>query len=289
MSNWGAVSLLNQADEEREQTGWVAQQWHDGALVLQLDERGGLSLDADGALRFGRPRGDYDPERHLLLGLRGDTPVFAEQAVIEGETSPLLFTGHLLSDSDRQIATVATALLAWHRVEQHCGRCGAATEPQRGGFSRYCHTCHCDHFPRHDPAVIVAVLDDDDRILLGHHVNWDEHRMSLLAGFVAVGESFEQAVHRELAEEADLELDALRYVGSQPWPFPRSLMVGFAAHSVTTHFRVDGREIVHAEWFTRDQVHTRLAEQTLKLPGGWSIAHRIIQDWLDGRLPDPRS
>ncbi|NLT31796.1 MAG: NAD(+) diphosphatase [Propionibacterium sp.] len=289
MSNWAFGSLLDRVDEQREQPEWVAGLWHDDARVLQVGERGTLPLTAEGALRLIPVSGAYDPQRHFLLGVRDGVPVFAEQAVLDEDAKPLIFLGHLLDDADREVAIVATALLAWHAAEQHCGRCGAVTESHRGGFSRYCTSCHCDHFPRHDPAVIVAVVDDDDRILLGHHVNWDEHRMSLLAGFVAVGESFEQAVHRELAEEADLTLDAVRYVGSQPWPFPRSLMVGFVAHSPTTHFRVDGREIIRAEWFTRDQVHARLAEETLKLPGGWSIAHRIIQDWLAGRLPDPRT
>ncbi|MGJ3509211.1 NAD(+) diphosphatase [Enemella sp. A6] len=288
MSNWGSGSLLERADEEREQPGWVEQQWHDDALLLQVGERGMLPI-TDDALRFQPVRGDYDPHRHFLLGIRDQVPIFAEEVAVDGAAEPLILIGKNLSEVDLEVATVATALLTWHRAEQHCGRCGASTEAQRGGFSRYCAACHSDHFPRHDPAVIVAVVDDDDRLLLGHHVDWDEYRMSLLAGFVAVGETFEDAVHRELAEEAKLTLDAMRYVGSQPWPFPRSLMVGFVAHAVTPDFQVDGREIIHAEWFSREEMNARLAEGTLKMPGSWSISNRIIEDWRAGRLPDPRS
>lgn len=290
MDNWLNASMLDRVDSRRENPEWVADQWsRDDARVLPVDDRGNFTVDeATGRLDLELPAADYDAQRHFLLGTVDEAPVFVEERQLRGEPMPLRLMGRRINDIDREIATVATALLAWHRSDRHCSRCGAACVIERGGFTRKCTGCGAEQFPRHDPAVIVAAIDDHDRIFLGHHRDWDEGRMSLLAGFVEVGESFEQAVHREVAEEASLRLDAVHYVGSQPWPFPRSLMVGFVAHASDPTFGVDEREITYAQWLSRSDVVGRVDAGTLKLPGGASIAHRIIEDWLAGRLPDPR-
>jgi NAD+ diphosphatase len=153
-----------------------------------------------------------------------------------------------------------------------------------GGFARHCKRCGRDHFPRTDPAVIVAVIDEADRILLGGQEAWG-NRVSVLAGFVESGESLEQAIHREVGEESDISLSELRYFGSQPWPFPRSLMVAFFARAAGTDIHVDINEIAHAEWYTRDQLSAKLEAGELGLPGKTSIAARMIQAWQDGEAP----
>jgi NAD+ diphosphatase len=153
-----------------------------------------------------------------------------------------------------------------------------------GGVARRCARCDLEHFPRTDPAVIVAVIDAEDRILLGSQPSWGP-RVSVLAGFVEVGESLEQAIHREIGEEVDVPVTDLCYFGSQPWPFPRSLMVGFFARAMSTRFSIDADEISYAEWFTRDQLEARLSSGELGLPGRASIAYRMIEAWRDGKAP----
>ena len=132
--------------------------------------------------------------------------------------------------------------------------------------------------------MIVAVVDAQDRILLGSQNGWG-NRVSVLAGFVEAGESLEQAIHREIAEEVDISLSEVAYVGSQPWPFPRSLMLGFAARASTSAICVDNEEIAAADWYTRDQLTAELDAGRLGLPGSTSIAARLIQAWRDGELP----
>lgn len=132
--------------------------------------------------------------------------------------------------------------------------------------------------------MIVAVLDADDRILLGRQASWDPGRMSVLAGFVEAGESLEQAVHREVLEESGLHLADVRYQASQPWPFPRSLMLGFAARALEPTLRLNQREIERAEWYSRDQLADALTDGIVQLPGAASIAHRLITAWRRGAL-----
>ena len=159
--------------------------------------------------------------------------------------------GHQLSDNERDIAAAASAVTQWHRLEPMCPQCGGGTKVINGGFARHCTVCQRDHFPRTDPAVIVAVVDKSDRLLLGGQETWG-NRVSVLAGFVEAGESLEQAIHREIGEEVDISLSAVTYFGSQPWPFPRSLMVGFFARAATTDICIDADEIAYADWFTRE-------------------------------------
>ena len=138
---------------------------------------------------------------------------------------------------------------------------------------------------RSDPAVIVAVTDADDRLLLGRQPVWAKGRVSVFAGFVEAGESLEQAVHREVFEEVGLRLGPPRYLGSQPWPFPRSMMLGFTARALDTALTLDAREIEAARWYTRGQLETALAHGELTLPMRTSIAHRMITAWRRGELP----
>lgn len=197
-----------------------------------------------------------------------------------------------LDDLEQGLATEAVALANWHAVHVFCPRCGAATEPAVSGWVRRCPVEDRELYPRTDPAVIMAVVDDADRILLGHAAHWPEGRFSTLAGFVEPGESLEQAVRREVAEEARLVVadgpGDVVYRGSQSWPFPASLMLGFHARVAGTGLppRVDEVELTDARWFTRDDLLAAVEAGEVLLPGHLSIARALIEEWYGGRLPD---
>ncbi|RRD51190.1 NAD(+) diphosphatase [Arachnia propionica] len=179
-----------------------------------------------------------------------------------------------------QLLFAGLALVQWHEEHPSCPRCGQATVPERLGASRRCHFCGTQVFPRTDPAVIVAVTDEDDRLLLTHAPSWPEARVSVQAGFVEAGESAEQAVHRELLEETGLHVSAVTYVASQPWPFPRSLMLGFTAVADAHDLALDRRELDWGAFHTREEVRRALERGELSLPGPMSLAHQLIQGWL---------
>ncbi|MDQ1483293.1 MAG: diphosphatase [Actinomycetota bacterium] len=281
------ASDLDRVDQHRASSEWVANLWRaEDAKLLKLDANSRFTTNVGGSkLRMTKPFVEFDSQRHRLLGLLNGSPIFAVEALTEGEVHDFREVGALLTDNERDVAATASALTQWHRAEPRCPACGERTLVINGGFARHCPTCGHDHFPRTDPAVIVAVLDAQDRILLGSQSTWPARRVSVLAGFVEVGESLEQAIHREIAEEVDVTLSSVHYFGSQPWPFPRSLMLGFAARASSTDICVDGQEIEFAAWFSRDEVHNQVASGELGLPGETSIAYRLIEAWLQDELP----
>lgn len=179
----------------------------------------------------------------------------------------------------------ALALGRWLLDAAYCPRCGGTTTLRSGGWARSCTVCGREHFPRTDPAVIVAVTDEPgERLLLGKNAMWAERNMySTFAGFVEAGESLESAILREIEEEAGVHLTGLRYRGSQAWPYPRSLMLGFHAVAADPErARADGEEIVDVRWFTRDDLVAAFAgDGDVRLPGRASIAHRLIRDWVE--------
>lgn len=182
-----------------------------------------------------------------------------------------------LEPDEREVAEAAVALAMWHATEPTCDRCHLPTTPTVGGGSRHCEQGH-ESFPRTDPAVIMAVVDAADRLLLAHQTSWGAGRCSVLAGFVEAGEAAETAVLREVAEEVGLRATEVRYLHSQPWPFPRSLMLGFTARAEGEP-KPDGVEIEWAHWFTREQITQQVGDGTLILPGPASIAGRMIDLW----------
>lgn len=230
--------------------------------------------------------GERTPE-HFYLGRIDGAPVFAIATTEDGglpEPSamwlhPFAAASHLDS-REQELMTVALAVVSWHRSMPFSPRDGELTAIAQGGWARV--DAHGgEHFPRTDPAVIV-LIEHEDRLLLGSNVLWEAGRFSLLAGFVEAGESAEQAVIREIHEEAGVLVDQVRYVASQPWPFPRSLMLGFRARLATgvdpNQLSRDAAEISELRWFTRDEL--REPAPGLLLPGQLSIARWLIDLWI---------
>lgn len=188
----------------------------------------------------------------------------------------------LLSDRDTGILTESLGILHWHDSHPHCPRCGAATDVTTGGWVRHCPVDGNQVFPRTDAAVIVLITDDLDRVLLGSNAMWEANRYSLLAGFVEPGESFESAVVREVFEESGIRVADPVYRGSQPWPFPASIMVGFTARLADGQHAgslvPDGTEILDLRWFSRAELAD--PDNGIMLPGPSSIARALIDDWL---------
>lgn len=285
MSDWQAESALDRVEEQRHDSEWVAGLWADPAAAV-LPVCDGRVPVVDGALVPSAAEGEYDRERHLLLGRLGERPWFAEAAddpAHETETLRAVMDG--LSRPELEVAFTAVGLVGWHTGAAFCSRCGAPTSVAAAGQARRCSGCGRESYPRTDTAVIVAILDAADRLLLGRQPSWAPGRHSVFAGFVEMGESLEQAVHREMAEEVGLLLNDLTYLGSQPWPFPRSLMVGFSARAAATDLTPAVGEIELARWFTTEGLRESIASGEVSLPPMTSIARRMIESWLAGNLP----
>nr|WP_238338199.1 NAD(+) diphosphatase [Pedococcus badiiscoriae] len=210
-----------------------------------------------------------------------------EEAGDEGEQwRTLRQIGADLSDRDATLFATALALANWHATHTHCPRCGATTTPDQGGWLRRCDAEGSEHYPRTDVAVIMSVIDDEDRILLARGAGWGTGRFSVLAGFLEPGESLAAAVAREVHEEVGLEVRDVEYLGDQPWPFPNSIMVGFTARATASDLRIQESEIAEARWFTKDEYREILATGQVSASTRLSIARRIIERWLGHDLAD---
>ena len=229
-----------------------------------------------------------DEHNLIFLGLFRDQPAFAVAISAEldppypelGEFQDLRFLGTVLPADEANMVAHARALVLWHQSQLFCGICGSSARPAAGGNSRRCvnDACGREVFPRVDPAIIVLV-SDGDRCLLGRQAAWPEGRYSTVAGFVEPGESLEDAVRREVFEETNVHVGAVRYHSSQPWPFPSSLMLGFMAEADADHpegIRLNDGELEDAQWFTRKELQSGYP----KLPFKISIARRLVDDWI---------
>lgn len=278
---------------KREQENLFHTLWEQGqALVLPMS-KGKVLLNSSNELKF-LPTSLVDRASALVyLGvhLESETPIVlanvSDEEAREFEPDSnnwhgLRRSGIGLSPSDAAIFTQALALANWHETHQHCPRCGGVTQATRAGWVRYCSNDDLELFPRTDPAVIVGVIDSEDRILLGSQGVWEENRYSILAGYVEPGESLEAAVVREMNEEAGIVVANPRYLGSQAWPFPFSLMLGYLADYVGGTVTPDGQEIVKLRWFSKAEL--RAEAKSLLLPGRLSIARAMIEHWLGEEL-----
>lgn len=271
--NWLKVSALDRAATARSADA-LAALWP-GARVWQVDAYGRF------AARQGRPSlleqpGDQQPDDIFLGMVAGRASFVRPQPQLTGETITWREIPLDLCDE----LGAAAALAQWHLSQPRCEICAGPTAPRHGGAQRNCLNCASQLFPRTDPCIIVAVTDPQDRLLLARQHHWSSGRVSVIAGFVEAGESAEQAVHRELAEEVGVRLAELSYVSSQPWPLPRSLMLGFAGRAVDESIVIDGHEIAEASYYTREAVRRALAEDRLVLPSQVSIAYSLITFWL---------
>ncbi|HJN91392.1 MAG TPA: NAD(+) diphosphatase [Dehalococcoidia bacterium] len=192
-----------------------------------------------------------------------------------------------VSITDAGMLAQAKAQIDWHARHGFCPKCGGKTSMHEGGLMRQCGQCEAQHFPRTDPVVIV-VVSDGDRCLLGRQKVWPLGMFSALAGFVDQGETIEEAVRREVMEEAGIALSEVSYHSSQPWPFPSSLMIGCLAKAATTEITIDEHELDDAQWFTREQARDSLVDPEshpeLRMPGEMAIAHQLVKAWV--ALPD---
>lgn len=194
----------------------------------------------------------------------------------------------LLGADEAAVLAHARGMLYWHRRHRYCGRCGSLTESREAGHVRVCLNPECGRkdFPRTDPAIICLV-SDGERCLLGRQARWPDKLYSTLAGFIEPGESAEDAVAREVAEESGIEVGAVHYHSSQPWPFPASLMLGYMAEARTLEVQRGDAELEHARWFTVEEMSRDLPQGALLLPPAVSIAHRLIEAWFDARSSTP--
>ncbi len=192
----------------------------------------------------------------------------------------------LLSGPDAAIFIQAQAVANWHQSHRFCPRCGSATELLWAGWMRRCTLDASEHFPRTDPAVIVAIVGADERILLANNFAWEPHRYSTVAGFVEAGESAEQAARREIFEEVGVHLHSTHYIGSQAWPFPRSLMLGFIAHTDDVDAVPDNTEVREARWFGRAELQAAVLSGEAIISQRLSIARELIERWYGGPIRD---
>ncbi len=233
-------------------------------------------LDKQGRLVWQAVTGEM-----LFLGLDGDAPRFSPLPATPPSGVAFGVLGQL-DERDAPLFACALSLANWHGRHGFCSVCGQATDIVRGGWSRRCPACGAEHFPRCDP-VVIMLAEHDGRLLLGRQPHYPPGRFSALAGFVEPGETIEAAVARELQEEAGIEIADVRYVASQPWPFPSSLMIGCRARALADALTIDFTELDDARWFTRAEVAAALAgaeNSTFLAPPRFAIARTLLDDWL---------
>jgi NAD+ diphosphatase len=281
---------------------------HPRAAVLGASADSVLIAEGSEPKLLRRPVGGHvNPHQPILLGMDDGQPLFAadlddpeaESQLAEtgaGRLVTLREAGMLLTQTEGGLAAYLVALLNWHRRHRFCANCGARTRVAEAGLSRRCPSCHSTHFPRTDPVVIMLVDDGAGNVLLGRRIGWSEGRFSILAGYVSPGETPEEAVTREVREESGVVAHSPRYIASQPWPFPASLMLGYEASALRTD-GADGPvpqegEMVEVRWFSLAEVREAAArpagawtgasrgDGTLRLPGEVSIARRLIDAWV---------
>jgi NAD+ diphosphatase len=286
-TNTFAGASIDRAAPRRSDDAWVTEQLRSPSARAIVVSREGPFLDSrsDPARPALMPLAELEEvDEPVLLGLDADGPLFAVAGdSLEGARTAMSLrdAGGRVSQADGGLLAYATAVIGWHRDHRFCARCGSPTTMTEAGHVRECPDCGAQHHPRTDPVVIMLV-HDRDRALLGRQARWPEGRYSTLAGFVEPGESLEEAVAREVAEESGVEVTDVRFRSSQPWPFPASLMVGFHARYTGGEPGVRDHELEDVRWFSRDEIAAAVNGQSdLHLPPPVAIARRLIDEWLE--------
>ncbi len=279
---------LDRAEHLREDAVALAAAWPSAAVLL-IDAEGQVHCagteDAPEFVRGGQCS-PGQPETASFLGL-DDTGSAWFALPAEGvDTLPSLCldlrsAGSRWPAREAAVFAQARGLLHWQSRNRFCGLCGGGLVLERAGFCARCSSCGSEHYPRTDPAIIVAV-SDGERLLLGRQASWPAGRWSVLAGFLEPGESLEQTVAREVMEEAGVRVRDCQYLASQPWPFPAALMLGFRASADPQPIAV-GAELEDARWFSAEELRALVAEGTMKLSPRLSISRWLIDDWMAAR------
>jgi len=318
--NFYSHSGFERAGLRRRDTAWIVERvtdpaslfvpvWRNQNLVIELDgaePRAAVLPSADIVEILGVSHERLASGEVVFLGVIEERAHFAldlspAEAPLEMLRSPALVASGIeaatvrfadlrqvapqLERSEGALLALARAMMFWHARHRYCGLCGSPTRSEEAGHMRRCTNAACNtmHFPRTDPAVIMLVTNGES-VLLGRNKNFPLPGMySTLAGFVEPGESLEDAVAREVREETGIEVGAVHYHSSQPWPFPANIMLGFHAEARTTEITIDYGELEDARWFTRDWLMSHTDDDNFRLPRLDSIARRLIEDWLHGR------
>jgi NAD+ diphosphatase len=300
--NWFTGSPLDRASARRGDEAWLATQLAAPGSRFLLLHRLRPLLRGDDVLAIAWARSDVrelaavgsDP---ILLGLDGDVACYAvdvsdlekperELGVVGiAEFHELRAAAARISPADAAILAQARALLDWHARHRFCASCGGPTVQRRAGSHRWCAPCEREHFPRVDP-VVIALVEHEDRCLLGCQPTWPAGMYSAPAGFLEAGETIEEAVRREILEETGIRVGQVRYHSAQPWPFPSSLMIGCLGEALSSEITLDHQELADARWFSRDDLRAALEAPGrgggFFVPGRISIAHSLIRAWLSG-------
>lgn len=266
---WKLMPFLIKNREGKRETGWVT-----GDLALPLI-RPGTNIIFLGLFR-------NSPHFAIDISAISDPAKEGSLAGL-GTFADLRTVAEEIDLGDAAILAQAKSLIDWHQRHGFCANCGQPTASADAGYKRVCEACNTEHFPRTDPVVIMLALNGDT-CLLGRGPKWPPGFFSALAGFVEPGETIEEAVAREIKEEAGISVDQVGFHSTQPWPYPSSLMIGCYARATTTEIKLDTNELADARWFTKDQVRSALIKGTneLRMPPSLAIAHQLVKSWTEG-------
>ena len=240
----------------------------------------------------------FSPQEPYYLGKYGEKSYLALRVEASSQQleenwqhcfAPLRAVAGMLEPYQGELAAAAVALATWDKNTKFCERCGASLKLACAGWEKHCTACAHITYPRTDPAIIVAITDDAERLLLIHGATWQPGRYSVVAGFVEAGESLEAAVVREALEETGIKISQASYCSSQPWPFPRSLMFAFTARAGGQQEpKADMQEVGHAFWVSREEFTQLVLEGKVIVPGRASSGHALVRAWYGRELPQPR-